>query len=113
MNWAPRHLGGTRLAFFLRPLGIDFALWANGCLRLAVWSRRRWRGCYGRFRRRGLLVNHLPNLVQFFLDAVPGLLKPHLRAIEPRLAQIDRVRKQRTTRMDSLGVAAFLQFDSL
>ena len=87
-----------------RPLGIDFAFCANGCLWLSVRGRR-WRtGRDGRFRR-SLLVDDLPNLVQFLFNS-------RFRALNAGLAQIDRVSEQRTTCMDALGVTAFFQVDS-
>jgi len=57
-------------------------------------------------------MNYLPNLVQFFLDAFLGLLQSHLGAIQTSLTQVDRVREQRTTCMNTLGIAAFFQLNS-
>ena len=57
-------------------------------------------------------MNDLANLVQLFLEAVLGLLQPHLGPLQAVLAHIDGVSEQRTTCMDALGVTTFFQFDA-
>ena len=65
--------------------------------------RRRRIGC--RLGRR-VFMDHLPHLIDFFVD-------PGFGPLDAFLAQVDRVGEQRESLRDSFGVTAFLQLNAL
>ena len=86
--FASARFGGSGSGF---GWGFGFGFWGSALIAVRF-------GC-------GTLVNDLPHLVELFVDLA-------FCAMEAMLAQVDRIRKQRATLLDTLRVTAVRQFDA-